>query len=262
MNGDDKVRIERQEHVLLMALNRPDQRNLFDMDMLFALAQADGELEADPELRCGVVVAEGKYFTLGLELPTVLPALAQQGELRFPEGSIDPWGLQPPYRSKPVIVAAHGLCLTLGIELLLAADIRLAAAGTRFSQMEIKRGIFPFGGATVRFVREAGWGNAMRYLLTGDEFDAGEALRVGLVQEVVEPGRLRPRALELAATVSAQAPLGVQATVRSARQALVEGEPAALQALFPAVQQLFATDDAAEGMRSFIERREARFAGR
>jgi enoyl-CoA hydratase len=262
MADQARVMIERQDNILLMGLNRPEQRNLFDMEMLWALARAYGELERDPELRCGVLYALGKHFTLGLDLPNVAPALARQGELLFPEGSIDPWGAQPPYRSKPVIVAVHGLCLTLGIELMLAADIRLAAEGTRFAQIEIKRGIFPFGGATVRFVREAGWGNAMRYLLTGDEFGTEEALRMGLVQEVVEPERLVPRALALAGTVSAQAPLGVQATIRSARQALLEGEPAAMRALFPAVRELFATEDAAEGVKSFVERREAKFVGR
>ncbi len=262
MTDEQRIKIERRGHVLVIGLNRPEQRNLFDMEMIYGLAAAYGELERDPEMRCGVVYAEGKHFTLGLELPSVAPALAQQGELRFPEGSIDPWGVQPSYRSKPVIVAAHGICLTLGIEMMLAADIRLAAQGTRFSQLEIKRGIFPFGGATIRFVREAGWGNAMRYLLTGDEFGADEALRMGLVQEVVEPDKLLPRALELAGTVAAQAPLGVQATIRSARQALTEGEPAAMRALFPTVRELFATEDAAEGVRSFIERRDARFVGR
>ena len=82
----------------------------------------------------------------------------------------------------------QGICLTIGIELLLATDIRIAARSTRFGQIEIKRGIYPVGGATLRFPREVGWANAMRWLLTGDEFDAAEALRIGLVQEVVEHG--------------------------------------------------------------------------
>ncbi|MDT5300538.1 MAG: hypothetical protein QOG79_3780, partial [Mycobacterium sp.] len=71
-----------------------------------------------------------------------------------------------------MVAAAQGRCLTLGIELLLAADIRIAASDTRFAQMEVLRGIYPFGGATIRLPRQAGWGNAMRWLLTGDEFDA------------------------------------------------------------------------------------------
>ena len=83
-------------------------------------------------------------------------------------------------RTKPLVAAVHGKCLTLGIELLLASDVRIAAENATFAQIEIKRGIFPFGGATLRFPEAAGWGNAMRWLLTGDEFDAKEALRIGL----------------------------------------------------------------------------------
>src|SRR6185369_16556956 len=94
--------------------------------------------------------------------------------------------------------AIHGICLTIGIELSLATDIRVASVTTRFAQIEIKRGIYPVGGATLRFPREVGWGNAMRYLLTGDEFGAAEALRIGLVQEVVEEGRALERAIALA----------------------------------------------------------------
>src|SRR6187200_2328412 len=103
--------------------------------------------------------------------------------------------------------------MTLAIELMLAADIRIAASDARFSQMEINRGIYPFGGATTRLPRDAGWGNAMRWLLTGDEFDAAEALRIGLVQEVVEPGQQRDRAIELAERIATRsAPLAVRTT--------------------------------------------------
>ena len=83
-------------------------------------------------------------------------------------------------RTKPLVVAVNGKCLTVGIELILAADICIAAEDATFAQIEIKRGIFPFGGATLRFPERAGWGNAMRWLLTGDEFDAKEAFRIGL----------------------------------------------------------------------------------
>ena len=105
------------------------------------------------------------------------------GQDPFPDDGRDPWRLDGDW-TKPVVAAAQGWCLTLGIELLLAADIRIAAAGTRFAQLEVLRGIYPFGGATIRLPRQTGWGNAMRWLLTGDEFDADEALRIGLVQEV------------------------------------------------------------------------------
>ena len=145
---------------------------------------------------------------------------------------------------------------------MLATDIRIAASNARFAQIEIKRGLFPFGGATIRLPREVGWGNAMRYLLTGDEFTAAEALRIGLLQEVVEPEQLFTRATELAHIVSAQAPLGVRATLKSARLAVDDGEEAAKQQFLPDLQEIARSEDIKEGVQSFIERREGNFKGR
>ena len=155
-----------------------------------------------------------------------------------------------------------GMCLTVGIELMLATDIRIATSDVRFAQIEIKRGLFPFGGATIRFPREVGWGNAMRYLLTGDEFHAAEALRLGLVQEVVEPGQALARAIQLAQIVSVQAPLGVRATLASAQLAIAEGEEAAIQCFLPDLQRIMQSEDFKEGVQSFIERRPGHFQGR
>ena len=145
---------------------------------------------------------------------------------------------------------------------MLATDIRIAASNARFAQIEIKRGLFPFGGATIRLPREVGWGNAMRYLLTGDEFNAAEALRIGLVQEVVEPEQLLPRATELAQVVSLQSPLGVRVTLKSARLAITEGEETAIQQFLPDLQEIAQSEDIKEGVQSFIERRQANFKGR
>ena len=119
------------------------------------------------------------------------------------------------------------------------------------------------GGATVRLPREAGWGNAMRWLLTGDEYDAAEAYRIGLVQEVVDPGRQLDRARELATAIATKsAPLGVKATLASAHRARLEGEAAAFARLDADMAELFETEDGREGLQSFLERREARFTGR
>lgn len=255
------VTLERKGHVLLIGLNRPEQKNLFNEEMIFDLAAALGELERDPELRCGLLFAHGKHFTLGLDLGNIAKSIVKDGERQYPEGSLDPWGKKEPFRTKPLICAVHGLCLTLGIELALNSDIRLAATGTRFLQLEVKRGIYPFGGATSRFVHEAGWGNAMRYLLTGDEFSSEEAHRIGIVQEIVDPDQLLPRAMELAENVAQQSPLGTQATIKMARIAVMEGEKNSLPELWPAAIDLFKTEDAKEGVAAFLERRDPSFKG-
>jgi enoyl-CoA hydratase/carnithine racemase len=257
------VTVEIRDQVVLIGLNRVPKRNAFDLEMYRALAAAYGELHCNPDLRCGVLFAHGDHFTGGIDLAE-WAALLRQGRFPdLPEGAIDPLGLDESNRlRKPVVMAVQGICLTIGIELLLATDIRVAAASARFAQIEIKRGIFPAGGATVRLMQEVGWGNAMRYLLTGDEFSAAEALRLGLVQEVVETGKELARAVEIAQTVAAQSPLGVQATLASARLARTQGEVAALRRLLADLVPLMSSEDAAEGLQSFIERRAAKFKGR
>ncbi|MFH1466277.1 MAG: crotonase/enoyl-CoA hydratase family protein, partial [Pseudomonadota bacterium] len=200
--------VEPRGHLLLVGLNRPEKRNAFDLAMLRELSLAYGLYERDPQLRCLVLFAHGPHFTAGLDLAEVGPAVARGAPL-FPEGGIDPLDLMDPRRTKPVVMAAQGFCLTIGVELCLAADIRLAAEGARFKQMEVQRGIMPFGGGTLRWPQVAGWGDAMRWLLTGDEFGPEEALRLGLVQEVVPVEALLERALQIAGRVAAQAPLAV-----------------------------------------------------
>ncbi|HEU5230183.1 MAG TPA: crotonase/enoyl-CoA hydratase family protein [Ktedonobacteraceae bacterium] len=261
MSTEGKVTLERHGHVLLIGLDRAAKRNAFDRAMLDALGKAYGELERDADLRCGVLFAHGDHFTAGLELTQFIDRLGR-GVQDVAEGALDPLGITGPRLSKPMVCALQGICLTIGIELMLATDIRIAAANTRFAQIEIKRGIYPIGGATIRFVREAGWGNAMRYLLTGDEFSAQEAFRIGLVQEVVEPGRQLARAEEIAQIIAQQAPLGVYATLKASRFALTAGEEEAMRHLAPSLAPLLQSEDAQEGIRSFIERRPANFKGK
>ena len=256
-----RVLTERDGRIFHIVLDRADKMNAFDVQMLRELAEAMTEYESDESLWCAVLYANGEHFTAGLDLAEVGPAV-RSGEALFPEGSVDPLNLHAKKREKPLVMAVQGWCLTIGIELLLAADIRLAAEGARFGQIEINRGIFPFGGATIRLPEIAGWGNAMRWLLTGDRFDAREALRLGLVQEIVPAAELREKAVEFARTVAKQAPLGVRATLRSSRTAQVEGTEAAVAELLVLARELMDSEDAAEGVRSFIERREGNFKGR
>ncbi|MCP4214551.1 MAG: crotonase/enoyl-CoA hydratase family protein, partial [bacterium] len=228
-----------------------------------SLALALGELDRNPDLRCGLVFAHGDHFTAGLDLAEWAPFFGKGSFPDLPEGSVEPLGLDGEKRlSKPLVMAVQGICYTIGLEFLLATDIRVAASDTRFGQIEIKRGIYPVGGGTVRLIQEVGWGNAMRYLLTADEITAGEALRIGLVQEVVEPGKQLEKAAVIAKTIADQAPLGVRATLESARLSRAESEAAAMKRLLPDLIPIMTSDDAAEGLKSFIERRKAKFTGK
>jgi len=261
--GQEKILVEKRGHVLMMGWNRPEKRNAFDVDMYGAMAVAYGRLHADDDLRCGLVYAVGGHFTGGLDLEQWAPIFARGEYPPLPAGAIEPFGWNEDRRvAKPVVFAAQGICYTVGLELMLACDIRIAASDARFAQIEVKRGLFPVGGATVRLMQEIGWGNAMRYLLTGDEISASEALRMGLVQEVTEPGRQLDRGLEIAERVAKQAPLGVQASLASARLARIEGDRVAMARLIDDLVPVMNSEDAKEGVRSFMERREARFTGR
>ncbi|MEW5850209.1 MAG: crotonase/enoyl-CoA hydratase family protein [Myxococcota bacterium] len=258
---EGRITTEVREHVLLMGFDRAAKRNAFGPEMLNALSEAYAQLHADDNLRCGVVHAHGAHFTAGLDLVAMAPILGQ-GQAFLPPDAYDPWGLWGRPRTKPVVVAVQGMCLTLGIELILASDVTVAARDARFAQIEVKRGIFPFGGATLRMPERVGWGNAMRYLLTGDELDAQEAWRIGLVQEVVDAGQQLERAVDIATRIARQAPLAVQATLHNAVTYRDRGLAAAQAELAPTLLRLAQTEDAQEGMMSFVERREARFRGR
>lgn len=257
-----RITTETRDHVFLMGLNRPEKRNAFDLLMYDELAEAYGELDRNPELRCGLLFAHGDHFTAGLELDKWASVFAT-GQWIIPEGAVHPLGIDPGKRcKKPVVMAIRGRCYTIGFELLLAQDIRVASTDARIALLEVRRGIYPVGGGTVRLFQEIGWGNAMRYLLTGDEITGDEACRLGLVQELTEPGAELDRAFEIASNIAKCAPLGVMAALRSARIAQVEGANAAFARLIPDLMPIMGSEDAMEGMMSFIERREANFKGR
>ena len=257
--SDQRISTEKRGHLMLIGLDRKDKRNAFDPPMFEQLATAYSEMERDPEIRCGVLFAHGDHFTGGLDLVKMAPTFSE-GRFPMKDGEIDPLGLYGAVRTKPMVAAVQGLCFTIGIELMLACDVRIAGRSARFSQVEVKRGIFPFGGATIRFARETGWGNAMRWILTGDEFNAVEALRIGLVQEIDDhPIEL---AITIATTIAAQAPLGVRTTMLEARRAAAEGEIEHARHLFAALGPVMQSEDAREGMMSFVERRAAKFTGK
>ena len=260
--AETRITVERDGHVLLMGFNRVDKHNAADLQLLQELSLAYAELERDPELRVGFVFAHGDHFTGGLDLADVAPRIGADGLSIAGEDGINPWQVSGQQLSKPVVIAVQGTCLTLGIELILASDIAVAAESTTFGQIEVARGILPFGGATIRFPRAVGWGNAMRWILTGDSFDAAEAHRIGLVQEVVPDGTQYERGLELAQRVAAQAPLAVQAALANARLAVRSGDAGAEATLQPELVRLAASEDARIGMEAFLTRKPATFIGR
>lgn len=260
--SDGNIKVKTNEHVLMIGINRPEKYNAFSLTMWDELCAAYRQLEDDHELRCGVLYAEGKHFTAGLDLAQWSDKFAS-GVFSAPQNNgIDPLGLATPPVSKPIIIAVHGICYTVGIELLLSTDIRVCAEDTRFAQIEVKRGIYPVGGATLRWAAESGWGNAMRYLLTGDEFGAQEAKRIGLVQDITPAGKHLEKAVEIAETIAKQAPLGVYATLKSARLTRQKGESEAINDLLPTLAKIMQSEDASEGVQSFLERREAKFTGK
>jgi enoyl-CoA hydratase/carnithine racemase len=255
------ITTEKAGHVFLIGLDRVPKRNAFDPPMFYDLARAYGEYEANDGLWCAVVFAHGPHFTGGIDLAQFAPLFERDDPFAQDSGQIDPFGLRS-HLTKPLVMAVQGITFTIGIELMLAADIRIAANDARFAQLEIARGLYPLGGATFRLVREAGWGNAMRYLLTADEFGAAEALHMGLVQEVTGPGKQWERAMAIAERIAAQAPLGVQATLRSARLAVIEGEAQAAARIRDDMRAILQSGDFREGVASFRERRPARFLGK
>lgn len=252
------------EHILLIGINRPAKRNGWTPRMFRELAEAYTRLDDDPQLRVGVLHAYGDHFTAGLDLPAVVEYL-QRGEKLTPPGLVEPhdFGL-PGYRrrTKPMVAAVKGICFTVGIELMLGADIVIAADDCRFSQMEVQRCILPTGGATLRMPERAGVGNAMLHLLTADEFDSAEALRCNFVQRVVPVAQVLDTAVGIARRIAAQAPQAVIATRLNVLKAIELGQAAAVADFIPVQQRLAASEDAAEGVRAFVERRPARFTGR
>ena len=262
MSSEGSISTEVRGKVFLIGLNRPEKYNAYTPTMAKQLVEAFTRLDEDDDLWVGLIHAHGEQFTGGLDLPKWTEAMGEHSGVSRPREGCDPVALGRACK-KPIITAVKGITYTFGIELALAGDIVIAADNCRFSQLEPARGIHATGGATFRFVERAGWGNAMYHLLTSDIFDSKEALRIGLVQEVVPLGQEFDRALELAQHIATtQAPLAIQATKASARRYLNEGVEACIEALDSVQADLMKSEDAKEGVLSFVERRQAQFKGK
>src|SRR5215471_13325590 len=247
--------------VLLIGIDRVQAQNRIDIPTFNALGQAYYEFERDTDLRVAVLYGKGPDFSRGLDLPSWGAAL-RAGPFQAPPNFLDPLSTAGPGRAKPLVVAVQGHVTRIAHELFLAADVRIAAQDAVFNQGEVTAASFPGGGATVRFVREAGWANAMRYMLTGADWRAAEAYRMGLVQIVTPPAQQLDRAVELAKQIAGYAPLGVQALLGSARRSYREGERVALLSLQPEFGRLSRSEDRQEYFRALQEKRSPVYVGR
>ena len=256
-----RVTTESRDRVHMVGIDRPEKRNALTSDILKGLAAAYADYEADDDLRCAVLFGHGPVFCAGFDLTQLREAVLSE-RLDSGEVGVDPFGLSGRRLSKPLVVALHGACLAGGLEIALNGDILVAAEGTVLGQPEVTRGIFAFGGGAIRWPERVGWGNAQRYLLTGDTLTAEEARRIGLVQDVVPEGTALERALALALTIARAAPLGIRHSLAVSRLAVNAGLLAAAQATAERRRQVIGTRDAAEGVASFVEKREANFLGR
>jgi enoyl-CoA hydratase len=246
----DYIKVERRGHVMMIGINRPQKANAFNLQLCRELSSAYAEFDRDDSARVGILHSFGNHFTGGMDLPTVAPEVSAGNSISATDG-IHPWQVDGQQLSKPLIAAVHGKCMTLGVELVLAADIVVCTASATFVQLEPQFGLFPFGGTTIRLPQRAGWGNAMRWVLTCEEFDAQEAHRIGLVQEVVADGEHLSRALELAEIIARRAPLAIQAILSNGRRAMREGEAAAEIEMPRLARQTFNSRDGQAGIGSF-----------
>jgi len=258
-----KVTLERRGQIAVIGLNRPQIHNRVDPETYGGLAQVFYQYDADPTLRAAVLFGHGPNFSRGIDVDAY-QALAASGHSFMVDGeTIDPLATRGTRLSKPLVVVVHGDTWNMGHELFLVADIRVAAADTRFGQDENARGRFPGGGATVRFVREAGWANAMRYMLTGEHWGAEDAVRMGVVQKVLpSPAEALRAGVETAERIAACGPLGIKATLASAHLAIGSSQGEAFSRLESQYRSLYASEDFKEGRRAEAEDRAPNFLGK
>lgn len=245
--------------IAILTINRPEKRNALDGQVRCAFLGAIDTLARDTNVRAIVVTGAGdKAFVAGADI--------SEFEGRTPVDQFRVMKAPTIFDAvercaKPVIAAVNGFCLGGGMELALACDIRIASRAAKFGQPEVNLGIIPGGGGTQRLPRIVGLGAAMRLILTGDLIDAAEAHRLGLVEEVVDGAALMERATQLAELIASKSPVAVAAAKEATRAAVSLPMSEGLKLETALFQLCFASDDKAEGVRAFLEKRSPRFSG-
>lgn len=263
LSATSTVSAERRGDIVLIGINRPFIQNRLDPPTRLRIGELFYEYEHDASLRALVLFGHGDNFSRGIDVDASQAGIISGQRTTTPAPTVDILGNGQVKRSKPVVAVVHGDTWNLGHEIYLAADIRIAASNTRFGQDENTHGRFPGGGATVRFVREAGWGNAMRYMLTGDHWDAAESFRMGITQHVATtPAAALEMGIEMARKIAACGPLSIRATLASAHRYVDPAEADALSALSAQYAALYRTEDFVEGRRAEAEGRPPRYQGK
>jgi enoyl-CoA hydratase len=257
--------VERREHVLVLRMNRPEAKNAFSPNMLARMAEAWEQADSDESIRCVVLTGSEEVFCAGADLKAMMsaPDAGDDYARRYKEDAGLAWrALLRHYRlTKPLIAAVEGPAIAGGTEILQATDIRVAGEGATFGVAEVRRGLFPLGGSTVRLRRQIPYTLAAEMLLTGKTISAEEALQYGLIGHVVPKGQALTKALEIADQIAANGPLAVKAVLRSLRETEGIPEEEALKIELEIGMPVFATNDAKEGPRAFAEKRPATFTG-
>ena len=255
---------QRDGHVLTVTLNRPEARNALSGEMLVRMHDAWVEIDEDPEIRVAIVTGAGGHFCAGADLKAMAAGHPDdEWTPRFQADADLHWKallrhFQP---RKPLIAAVEGYAVAGGTEILQAMDLRVAGESAIFGVAEVRRGLFPLGGSTIRLRRQIPYTIAAELLLTGRQMPAREALEVGLIGHVVPDGQALTKAKELADQIAANGPLAVQAVLKSLRESADLGETDALANELEIGSPIFLTNDAKEGPTAFSEKREPNFTG-
>jgi enoyl-CoA hydratase/carnithine racemase len=259
----EAIKYEKKNHLAIITLNRPDAMNAMNYTMRKELGEAYVDFRDDIDSWVLIITGAGeKSFSAGMDLKEMAARLAggppPQGSVPPPEipdlmaGNIEIW--------KPIIAAINGVAVGGGLELALACDIRIAAEGSRMGLMEPKRGIVPGGKGTIRLPRLVSLGVAMEMLLSGDLIPAQEALRIGLVNQVVPANELMPAAIKMAERFADNAPLAVQSIKETVYKTMGMPLKEALNARFGT--NVFGSEDAKEGTAAFAQKRKPQWKGK
>ncbi len=256
MNDQPAVLTERRARVLLITINRPDQRNAVNAAVAHGIAAALDELDGDPGLSVGVLTGAGRGFSAGMDLKAFVAGESSwAGDRGFA-------GITQRAADKPLIAAVEGFALAGGLEIALSCDIIVAALGTRFGIPEVKRSLVAAAGALLRLPRVLPRTVAMELALTGEPIDAERAYEIGLVNRLTDPGETVARALELAEVIAANGPLALAATKRVMTESIdwPDSEFFARQAEI--IGPVMSSEDAREGAQAFAEKRAPVWHGR